>query len=223
VVLFLRGTPNEHLTYGADPDVTREMTQEGVRLILRAWTEPKPFSWHERFFNFDTVSVWPRTVQDPHPQVFYSGNSDESAEFAGRMGLSVAIGFAPVDRVKRQVDLYKAAARAAGWEPTHDNVLYRGRMLIGETDADAEASADRLRGAAPSTAPSGAPGGAGGGDPTAGVAGLQFLGGVETVVRKAEALHEAGVGVIDVALAGGVTRSMELFGAKFSEPLRAIA
>jgi alkanesulfonate monooxygenase SsuD/methylene tetrahydromethanopterin reductase-like flavin-dependent oxidoreductase (luciferase family) len=223
VVLFLRGTPNEHLTYGADPAQSRAMTQEGVKLILRAWTEPKPFSWEGRFFHFDMVSVWPRTVQDPHPQVFYSGNSDESAAFAGRMGLSVAIGFAPVAQVTRQVDLYKAAARAAGWEPTHDNVLYRGRMLIGETDAEAQTIANRQRAAAPSTAPSGAAGGAGGGDPTAGIAGLQFLGGVDTVLRKAQALHEAGVGIIDVAFGGGVTRSIELFSRQFSEPLRAIA
>jgi alkanesulfonate monooxygenase SsuD/methylene tetrahydromethanopterin reductase-like flavin-dependent oxidoreductase (luciferase family) len=222
VVLFLRGTPNEHRTYGADPAETREMTQEGVKLILRAWTEPQPFSWEGRFFNFDTVSVWPRTVQDPHPQVFYSGNSDESAEFAGRMRLSVAIGFAPVEQVRRQVDIYKAAARSAGWEPSHDNVLYRGRMLIAETDAEAEAIAERQRVSAP-TAPGGTPGGAGGGDPTAGVAGLQFKGGVDAVVGKAQALHDAGVGVIDVAFAGGVTRSLALFGSRFVEPLRAIA
>jgi alkanesulfonate monooxygenase SsuD/methylene tetrahydromethanopterin reductase-like flavin-dependent oxidoreductase (luciferase family) len=127
VVLFLRGTPNEHHTYGGiDPAETRTITQEGVQLIKKAWTEPKPFSWDSAHFHFKTVSVWPRTLQDPHPQIFYSGNSDESAEFAGRNHLSVAIGFAGVTQVKRQVEIYKAAAREAGWEPTHDNVLFRG-------------------------------------------------------------------------------------------------
>jgi alkanesulfonate monooxygenase SsuD/methylene tetrahydromethanopterin reductase-like flavin-dependent oxidoreductase (luciferase family) len=224
VVLFLRGTPNEHATYGTNPGETREITQEGVELILRAWTEPQPFSWEGRFFRFRTVSVWPRTVQDPHPPVFYSGNSEESAIFAGRMGLSLAIGFAPPPKVKEQVDIYKRAARGAGWEPTNDNVLYRGRMIIADTDSEANEIAERLRARAPATTPTGAPGGAGGGDPTAGVAGVQFVGGVDAVVRKAQALHEAGVGIIDVAVAGGgMTRSMELFGRKFVPALREVA
>ena len=224
VVLFLKGTPNEHATYGTNPAETREITQEGVELILRAWTEPMPFSWEGRFFRFRTVSVWPRTVQDPHPPVFYSGNSDESAEFAGRMGLSLAIGFAPPPKVKQQVDIYKAAARAAGWEPTHDNVLYRGRMIIAETDSEANEIADKLRANAPATTPVGAPAGAGGGDPTAGVAGVQFLGGPEAVLAKARQLHDAGVGILDVAVAGGgMTRSLELFGRKFAPALAEVA
>ena len=145
VVLFLRGTPNEHHTYGGiAPDATRTITQEGVQLIRKAWTEPKPFSWEGEHFHFKTVSVWPRTVQDPHPQIFYSGNSDESAQFAGANHLSCAIGFAGLAQVKRQVDVYKAAARAAGWEPTHDNVLFRGRMIVAQNDAQAEEIAQRI-------------------------------------------------------------------------------
>ncbi|HLI65021.1 MAG TPA: LLM class flavin-dependent oxidoreductase [Caulobacteraceae bacterium] len=224
VVLFLRGTPNEHLTYGgADPEETREITQEGVKLIIKAWTEPQPFSWEGQHFKFPTVAVWPRTVQDPHPPIFYSGNSDESAEFAGRMGLSVAIGFAPPPRVARQVQIYRKAAREAGWEPTADNVLYRGRMIIAETDAEAQAIADRIAGG-PRVTPTGAPAGAGGGDPTAGPAGVQFLGGVASVVAKAKALSEAGVGILDVAFAGGgATRSMELFSRAFGPALQEVA
>ena len=217
VVLFLKGTPNEHATYGTNPAETREITQEGVQLIMRAWTEPQPFSWEGKFFRFRTVSVWPRTVQDPHPPIFYSGNSDESAEFAGKHGLSIAIGFAPPPRVKQQVDIYKRAAREAGWEPTHDNVLYRGRMIIGETDAAAEEIANRI---GIRTGPAAPGGGQGGGDPTAGVAGVQLLGGLETVLAKAKQLHEAGVGILDVGVAGGgMTRSLELFGKRFAPAL----
>jgi alkanesulfonate monooxygenase SsuD/methylene tetrahydromethanopterin reductase-like flavin-dependent oxidoreductase (luciferase family) len=227
VVLFLKGTPNEHATYGTNPEETREITQEGVQLIRRAWTEPQPFGWEGKFFRFRTVSVWPRTVQDPHPPIFYSGNSDESAIFAGQMGLSIAIGFAPPQRVARQVELYRQAARDAGWEPSADNVLYRGRMVIGESDAAAAEIAARLAAAGPVMLPSGAPsgtqGGAGGGDPTAGPAGIQFLGGVDSVVRKAQELADAGVGILDVAIVGGgVQRSMELFGRLFGPALREI-
>src|SRR6202161_716806 len=43
VVLFLRGTPNEQKTFGTVGD-TRGMTQEGIDLIRRAWTDLEPFA-----------------------------------------------------------------------------------------------------------------------------------------------------------------------------------
>ena len=219
VVLFLRGTPNEHATYGTHPGETREITQEGVELILRAWTEPQPFSWEGRYFRYRTVSVWPRTVQDPHPQVFYSANSDESAEFAGRHHLSIAIGFAPVPLVRRQVEVYRKAARAAGWEPTHDDVLYRARAIFAESDAQANELAGRVAGIAGAT---GAPAGGGGGDPIAGPAGVQLLGGADTMARQARDLFDAGVGILDLAPVGNVRRALELFGKQFAPALQAI-
>jgi alkanesulfonate monooxygenase SsuD/methylene tetrahydromethanopterin reductase-like flavin-dependent oxidoreductase (luciferase family) len=225
VVLFLRGTPNEHQTYGPNTADTREVTQEGVQLIRRAWTEPKPFNWTGKYFNFDTVSVWPRTVQDPHPPIFYSGNSDESARFAGLNGLSVAVGFAGLETVRRQVGIYKDAAREAGWEPTHDNVLFRGRMIVAEDDAAAEAMAQRIApGMRTSPVTGAATPGAGGGDPTAGIAGIQFMGGPAAVIARARALQNAGVGILDVAVIGGdMERAMDVFTRKLAGPLREIA
>ena len=224
VVLFLRGTPNEHYTYGGiEPAATRTITQEGVQLIRKAWTEPKPFTWQSEHFNFKTVSVWPRTVQDPHPPIFYSANSDESAQFAGRNHLSAAIGFASVAQVKRQVEVYKEAARETGWEPTHDNVLFRGRMIVAEDDAQADEIASRIAPGMRTAAAAGTTGGAGGGDPTAGIAGIQFMGGPDAVIARARALHEAGVGIIDVAVIGnGMQRALDVFHAKLAGPLREI-
>jgi alkanesulfonate monooxygenase SsuD/methylene tetrahydromethanopterin reductase-like flavin-dependent oxidoreductase (luciferase family) len=224
VVLFLRGTPNEHHTYGAiKPDETRTVTQEGVQLIKKAWTEPQPFAWESAHFNFKQVSVWPRTVQDPHPQIFYSANSDESAEFAGRNGLSAAIGFAGLDGVKRQVEVYRRAAREAGWEPTHEDILFRGRMIVAEDDAQAEQIAERMAPGMRTAAARGTTGGAGGGDPTAGIAGLQFMGGPDKVLAKAQALHDAGVGIIDVAVIGaGMKNALETFARQLAGPLAAI-
>jgi alkanesulfonate monooxygenase SsuD/methylene tetrahydromethanopterin reductase-like flavin-dependent oxidoreductase (luciferase family) len=227
VVLFLRGTPNEHGTYGRiDAAATREMTQEGVQLIRRAWTEPKPFAHHGKFFDFPNVAVWPRTLQDPHPPIFYSGNSDESAAFAGTNRLSLAIGFAGLDGVKRQVEVYRKAARAAGWEPAHDNVLFRGRMVVAQSQAESDAILDRI---APHMRTAALPGttapGAGGGDPTAGFAGIQFSGDPDAVVRRAEQMRDAGVGILDVAVIGAhgdMDRAMDVFREQLADRLRAI-
>jgi alkanesulfonate monooxygenase SsuD/methylene tetrahydromethanopterin reductase-like flavin-dependent oxidoreductase (luciferase family) len=67
IALFLRGTPNEFLAYGVNPQETRARTQEASELVVRALTEPEPFGWEGRYFRFRTVAVWPRVIQQPHP------------------------------------------------------------------------------------------------------------------------------------------------------------
>ncbi|MBO0684273.1 MAG: LLM class flavin-dependent oxidoreductase, partial [Candidatus Dormibacteraeota bacterium] len=91
VVLFLRGTPGEFATYHVNPDETRARTREASLLIARALTEPRPFGWEGRHFRFRNVSVWPGPVQRPHPPLFSSGNSFESATFAARQRHGLAM------------------------------------------------------------------------------------------------------------------------------------
>jgi alkanesulfonate monooxygenase SsuD/methylene tetrahydromethanopterin reductase-like flavin-dependent oxidoreductase (luciferase family) len=217
VVLPLRGTPNERTTYstdGAPSADTREITQEGTRLMLKAWREHQPFSWRGEHFSFEHVSVWPRPLQDPHPPVFFSGNSTESIEFAATNRIAIAIGFAPVAQVAEHVEYFRSCAAAAGWTPGPDDVLYRARALVAPDDETAHGIVNRVRGSddrpsrsdgagyGPSStdeAPRGTPG-EGGGAP--GVAGFQFYGTPKTILGQVERYRDAGVGIIDVAFAG---------------------
>jgi alkanesulfonate monooxygenase SsuD/methylene tetrahydromethanopterin reductase-like flavin-dependent oxidoreductase (luciferase family) len=83
VVLFLRGVPGEMRTYGAgEPPDPRGATQEGIELILKAWTAPEPFAWEGAHHRHALVSIWPQPLQKPHPPVYGSGNSEESVVFA---------------------------------------------------------------------------------------------------------------------------------------------
>jgi alkanesulfonate monooxygenase SsuD/methylene tetrahydromethanopterin reductase-like flavin-dependent oxidoreductase (luciferase family) len=43
VVGLLRGTTNEYLSYDLNPKESRQRTDEGMELILKAWTETQPF------------------------------------------------------------------------------------------------------------------------------------------------------------------------------------
>jgi alkanesulfonate monooxygenase SsuD/methylene tetrahydromethanopterin reductase-like flavin-dependent oxidoreductase (luciferase family) len=195
IALFLRGTPDEQRAYSADghadPD-TRGITQEATLLVLKAWHEREPFTWKGDHFNFESISVWPRTLQELHPPVFFSGNSNESVEFAAANHLNLAIGFAPVQQVAKNVQHYLDCAAEVGWTPTSDNVLYRARALVAESDEQADAITGR------SHATPGA--GEGGGAP--GAAGFQFHGTRKRIVDQVAAYREAGVGIVDVAFAG---------------------
>ena len=193
VVLFLRGTPSEHLAYGDVSAQSRAMTQEGIELILKAWTTDEPFSWEGEHFQFPTVSVWPRTFQVPHPPAFGSGNSEESAIFAARHRLGMGISFAPIPIIRRWVELYREEAEKAGWSPGPEHVIYRGLSHLTDTDEAAE----KAQAARPTinVDPQG---------PLAHIARPYFLGSSATVIGQIQDLRDAGVGVVDIAFAAGV-------------------
>src|SRR5205814_8270507 len=56
---LLRGTPNEFATYGINPDETRAQYEEGIELVRKALTEPQPYGWQARHYQYPTISIWP--------------------------------------------------------------------------------------------------------------------------------------------------------------------
>ncbi len=141
---LLRGTPNEYLTYGTNPWESRQRFEEAVELIIRCFTEPEPFGWEGRFYQFRNVSLFPLPVQRPHPRITLSGNSASSARFAGRMKCDLGLSFLPAEAAAANVVAYREAAAEAGWEPTADNILYRQFTYVAESDEAARADADEL-------------------------------------------------------------------------------
>lgn len=250
VVGLLRGTPNEYQVYGVNPAETRERTIEGMELVLRAWTEPEPFSWEGRYFQYRSVSVWPRPFQQPHPPVYVLGASRESAEFAARHRLGLGVSFGPFEVVARSTAYYRDQCRLAGWEPTPDHIIYRGRIHVGETDAAAQEEYETywyghrprspfpvrpsisaaVAALDPNPLRTGRPpgNGAGGDGPPAGGFGVpNFFGSPDTVTDQLRCCREVvGAGVVDLFFQGPgleqerVLRSLELFGTKVLPRIR---
>jgi alkanesulfonate monooxygenase SsuD/methylene tetrahydromethanopterin reductase-like flavin-dependent oxidoreductase (luciferase family) len=233
VVLFLRGTPNEFLAYGTNPDETRVRTQEASVLISRALTEAQPFSWEGRFYRFRTVSVWPGSIQKPHPPLYYSGNSLESATFAAAHHFGLGVSFYPPHVAAQMTSHYKQECAKHGWEPTAEQLLYRAFIAVGEDDKEAaalqakyfvgDATGNLFRGRGAAIPP-----------PTQTQAGfglgeLRFCGSPDTVVKQIADFHATtGVGAIDVAFGGaGLTleesmKSMRLFATEVLPRIRHI-
>jgi alkanesulfonate monooxygenase SsuD/methylene tetrahydromethanopterin reductase-like flavin-dependent oxidoreductase (luciferase family) len=138
VVGLLRGTPNEFQVYGVNPTETRELATEGMELVIKAWTEPEPFGWAGRHYNFRTVSVWPRTFQRPHPPVYVLGNSAETCEFAAKHHLGIGVSFGTFAVNGRSTAYFREQAEANGWTPDPEQIIYRGTIYLAESDAQAE-------------------------------------------------------------------------------------
>jgi alkanesulfonate monooxygenase SsuD/methylene tetrahydromethanopterin reductase-like flavin-dependent oxidoreductase (luciferase family) len=227
IALFLRGTPNEFLAYGVNPDETRARTQEASELIVRALSEPEPFGWEGRHFRFRTVAVWPGPIQRPHPPLFYSGNSFESATFAARNHFGLGISFYPPHLVAKLTRHYRDECAKHGWRPAPDQLIYRTFIGMAETDKEANDMKSRFfgieavnksmlsgRGSAVELKLEFTPqeigtdadrknSAADKGQAGFSFGGLEFCGNPDTVVRQIVEFHElTGVGVLDLSFGG---------------------
>jgi alkanesulfonate monooxygenase SsuD/methylene tetrahydromethanopterin reductase-like flavin-dependent oxidoreductase (luciferase family) len=241
VVGLLRGTANEAMTYDLNPQEARERTDEGMELILRAWTEPEPFAWQGRHFRYRTISIWPRPLQQPHPPTYALGTSRESLEFAARHRLGCGVSYGPFEVMGRATQYYREQCARHGWQPSPEQILYRANMLVAETDDEAQAM---LR-AQPSQAPFAMRAGVRDAIVTldarniAGVARspvvsgalpTTFIGSPDTVVEQVRRCRDViGAGVLDLSLhppgsgdLDGLTRALELFGKKVLPRIRDI-
>jgi alkanesulfonate monooxygenase SsuD/methylene tetrahydromethanopterin reductase-like flavin-dependent oxidoreductase (luciferase family) len=209
IVLLLRSGGFEYASYTSNLEESRERTQEATELVVRALTEPQPFGWEGKHFRFRTIAPWPQTVQRPHPPMFYSGNSFESASFAAKHKLGLACSFYSSEYLATIIDYYRAEAARAGWTPTPKDILYRGICIITDTDEEAEALADPFLNRQMAGE---------GGTPSQAFGRLQWQGNPETIVAQTRELHDIGIGTIDLNFAGGwdgspypVARQMKLF------------
>ena len=134
---MLRGTSNEYVTYNTNPAESRERFQEAMALIVRAWTEPQPFGWQGRYYEFRSISIWPRPVQQPHPPIYMSGSSPEMGEFAARNHVSLGFAVTTLDLARAASRHYREQATLAGWQPCPDDILYRVGIHVAETDEQA--------------------------------------------------------------------------------------
>jgi alkanesulfonate monooxygenase SsuD/methylene tetrahydromethanopterin reductase-like flavin-dependent oxidoreductase (luciferase family) len=241
VVGLLRGTTNESLTYDLNPQEARGRTDEGMELILRAWTEPQPFGWQGRHFRFRTVSIWPRPLQEPHPPTYALGTSRESCEFAARHRLGCGVSYGSFEAVGRATRYYREQCARYGWEPAPEQIVYRANMCLADTDDDAHDRLDRQSKQAPFTMRAGVRdamltldarniAGQARSPIMSGALPTTFVGSPDTVVEQVRRCRDVvGAGVLDLSLhppgsgdLDSLMRSLELFGRKVLPRIRDI-
>jgi len=132
---LIRGVPHEYIAYNVVPGESRERLREATALIIKCWTEPEPFGWEGEFYQFPSVSIWPKPMQRPHPQILMSASNEESAEFAGQHRAMIGMTLiADLKVAQRCINVYKDSARAHGKEPTPEDILIGQNTCIAETD-----------------------------------------------------------------------------------------
>ncbi len=241
VVGLLRGTTNEALTYDLNPAEARERTDEGMELLLKAWTEPQPFGWQGRHFKYRTVSIWPRPLQQPHPPTYALGTSRESCAFAARHHLGCGVSYGPFEVVAKSTRYYREQCARHGWQPAPEQIIYRANMLLAETDEEAHELLQKQPKQAPFAMRAGVRdaimtldsrniAGEARAPNVSGVLPTTFIGSPDTVVEQVRRCRaEVGAGVLDLSLhppgssdVEALMRALELFGKKVLPRIRDI-
>jgi alkanesulfonate monooxygenase SsuD/methylene tetrahydromethanopterin reductase-like flavin-dependent oxidoreductase (luciferase family) len=139
----------EFAGHGVSQDDSRSRLEEGVDLLLAAWTEPQ-VTYHGRHWTVSGLSVDPKPLQVPHPPLAVAASSDVSVEWTARHGwrlLSSGLGTALPALVRLRA-LYAGALQAAN-QPTAviDDLLRHWtvtkHVYVADTDAQARAEAEQ--------------------------------------------------------------------------------
>lgn len=139
---FVRGIGCEHLSLGIDPTHSRARFYEAHDLILRAWTEPGPFTFEGTHFRVRYANVWPRPLQRPHPPVWLpSQGSPETIAFAAEHRYPFVSVFTPYANTRRLLNEYKEAAERSGYRATSDQLGFAVVTYVAPTDAEARRQA----------------------------------------------------------------------------------
>ena len=138
---FIRGVPQNYAAYNVDPDESRARFAQANELIHKAWTQQGVFDWESEYYQFPSVSIWPRPTQQPHPPVLYSANSETSAIYAakekGMIGTIHLYSMDAIERIGSVISAYKKQAEQDGWAPGSDRFLVGLQTCIAPTDQEA--------------------------------------------------------------------------------------
>jgi alkanesulfonate monooxygenase SsuD/methylene tetrahydromethanopterin reductase-like flavin-dependent oxidoreductase (luciferase family) len=141
---FVRGIGAEYHSSGVNPTESHDRFHEAHDLILRAWTEPGPFRFEGRYYDFDYVNPWPRPYQQPHPPIFIpSQGSSETIRWAAakERRYTYLQTFSPMAAVAKYMQMYKDAAHAEGYDATPDQLGWSVPVYVAATDERAREEA----------------------------------------------------------------------------------
>jgi alkanesulfonate monooxygenase SsuD/methylene tetrahydromethanopterin reductase-like flavin-dependent oxidoreductase (luciferase family) len=115
---FVRGGGVENIQANVNPLYNRERFEEAHDLIVKIWTEPGPFRWEKKHFQYRVVNPWAVPLQQPHPRIWIPGVASRETVIWAAEHRYPYIGLNTNFDVSQKIkDIYTETARGAGYEP----------------------------------------------------------------------------------------------------------
>ena len=142
---LVRGGGVENIQANVNPLHNRDRFEEAHDLLIKTWTEPGPFRWEGRHYQFRVVNPWAVPLQKPHPRIFIPGiSSRETVTWAAKhrypyIGLNTNF-----DTNRKIRALYAEGAREVGYEPGPENFGVLLQCHVAETEEKAYRNAQEF-------------------------------------------------------------------------------
>ncbi len=131
----------EYFSFSKNPTFAREMYNEALELIVKAWTTPGPFEYYGKHYQLRYVNPWPRPIQQPHPPIWIPGiGSLETMELVARNRWSyMGIPYFHIRIFERNFAFFREACEKEGYTASPDQMGWLVPIYVAETDEQARA------------------------------------------------------------------------------------
>ena len=132
---WVRGTGRESVAHNIAPPDNWERFQEAHDFIMKAWTEPGPFRWEGKHYNYRYVNPWVKPYQKPHPPIWLPGViSRDSLMWAAEKRIPYIMLATEIGPTKEALQVYADAAAEFGYEAGPQNFGYLWKVHVDETE-----------------------------------------------------------------------------------------
>lgn len=128
--------------FGVDPESGRAMMEEGLQVILAAWTQDA-VKFEGKFYRIPDVMVAPKPLQKPHPPIHIASSAPDGVEFAARLGLNLFLPIHTIPRgqLKTYADAYWDGLRRSGHDASRRELGLLIPTHLAETPEQARSQA----------------------------------------------------------------------------------
>lgn len=140
-VAFPLGTGMEYYSNNSqiNPVTARERFEEGLDVLLKAWTQDGPMAHDGEFYNYRFLNAWPRPYQKPHPKIWFAGaGSPQTMDLVLKYDAGYSCVFIPKEQQDRAYAQLKQNAVRVGKELPPDRLMFSVFCYVAETDEQAE-------------------------------------------------------------------------------------
>src|SRR5579863_1471294 len=142
---WVRGAGSEQFANNTNPAKNRELFEEGVDFIEKAWTTPGPFRYEGKNFHFRQVNPWVLPLQKPHPPFWIPGLiSPDTAEWCAKRRYPYVALATKLEPTIDLFELYGKTAARAGYQAGPENFGYLQPVMINDSQERAEELGKRL-------------------------------------------------------------------------------
>ena len=127
-------------------DRNREMFNEILDIMIKAWTSEGDFASEGKFFQFPKTTVLPKPLQKPHPPIWMSGQSDISIQYAVKHGYDIMNTplRSSIEALEDTYQVYSDTLEEAGKTPEDIQLLILRNTFVAESQDQLNRQADNL-------------------------------------------------------------------------------